>query len=192
MKLINISIIAGVAITLFTGCSYSTEPELKKFDNGKIYYFSTQREMDCMDSGYKIQPNGNYKCGNGDIAKPERIPKNVKNFVGYASGGGYTAKFKIIKNGRVMIYNDSITGTITLVRDKNNPIFRGSYQDGVKINTSTDSNAFAYGYVAYGNSQTSTTSSAKIRDIVIYYSFKKNIIQVSSYKHYSTVMSVVK
>ena len=112
------------------------------------------------------------------------MPSKVKDYSGYASGNGNTAQFKITNNGNVMIYNDAITGTMTLVRDKYAPVFRGQYRGGTRTKTRTNSRATAYGMgMVYGNSRTSTYTSDRIVDIDIVYVFGDNQMKVSGPQH---------
>ncbi len=104
------------------------------------------------------------------------MPKKVKDFSGYASGKGLTSQFKITSNGMVMKYNDVTTGTIILMRDKNAPIFRGQYRDGVKISAS-----------AYGNAKTS----ARVNDIEIIYAYGYPYMGVKSPKHYIEMTNII-
>jgi len=111
------------------------------------------------------------------------MPSKVKDFSGYASGNGYVAQFKITNNGNVMIYSDALVGKVMLVRDKNSPTFRGKFRDGVNIDTSTRGNVMAFGNIAYGNTNTMTNTSTRVRDISILYAFGYDKIKVMSPKH---------
>ena len=120
------------------------------------------------------------------------MPAKVEDYSGYASGNGYAAQFKIKNNGNVMIYSDAITGTVMLVRDKQAPIFRGKFRDGVNIDTYSSGHAVAYGNMAYGNTNTSTSTSSRVRDITVIYAYGDNQMKVSTPKHSwgSTIMKV--
>lgn len=99
------------------------------------------------------------------------MPTKVKDYSGYANGNGIAAEFKIRNNGNIMIYTDSAIGTVMLSRDKNAPIFRGKYTDGINVSSSTSGSAYAYGNVGYGNSNTYTSSSSQVRNIKIIYGY---------------------
>lgn len=130
----------------------------------------------------------------GCSSKPELylpMPSKVKDYSGYASGYGTTAQFAINNNGMVMKYNDAITGNIVLMRDKDGPLFRGQFRDGITTRTRSNGNAMAFGNVAYGNSSSSTSSSAKIRDIIILYVYGYPSMKIGSSKHSSKEMTNV-
>jgi len=126
--------------------------------------------------------------------KPEvniPMPTKVRDYSGYASGDGLTAQFKITNNGKIMKYSDAITGPIVLMREKNAPIFKGQYRDGIRTSTSSSGNAMAFGNVVYGNTDTSMKTSAKINDIEVIYAYGYPYMGVKSPKHYIQMNNVI-